>query len=130
MIIFHFFSHLFKRGHFLFYTDFGAPWISCLPDNITVMSGDDCGSVNVTWVEPIASDDGEFSLTSNYAPGDDIPYGVNEIIYTAVDADGNVANASFIITVEGKFVCLFNRSSVRNTLGSWWTRLKQKLEPG
>ena len=28
------------------------------------------------------------------------------------------------------FVCLFNRSSVRNTLGSWWTRLKQKLEPG
>ncbi len=25
------------------------------------------------------------------------------------------------------FVCLFNRSSVRNTLGSWWTRLKQKL---
>ena len=27
------------------------------------------------------------------------------------------------------FVCLFNWSSVRNTLGSWWTRLKQKLEP-
>ncbi len=25
---------------------------------------------------------------------------------------------------------LFNQSSVRNTLGSWWTRLKQMLEPG
>ncbi len=24
------------------------------------------------------------------------------------------------------FVCLFNRSSVRNTLGSWWTKTQAK----
>ena len=66
----------------------------CIPFNET--------SGNVTWPEPFAVDNNstDVDLTSNFQPGDVLPVGDHEIVYTAVDDARNVANASFIISVR------------------------------
>jgi len=77
-----------------------APTFSDVPENIT--SGSDpglCGGA-VSWTAPTASDNcGVASLTSTHPPGSTFDVGTTTVVYTAVDASGNSATASFTVTV-------------------------------
>ena len=61
-------------------------------------------TVTVSWIEPNATDNsGEYTLSSNYKPGDEFAVGETTIVtYTAVDPSGNVASFSFFVTLLGK----------------------------
>ena len=60
----------------------------------------------VFWLAPTADDNiGVTNLTSNYQPMDEFPIGTTQVIYTAVDGAGNMANCTFSAIVMGK--CFF-----------------------
>ncbi len=73
-----------------------------------------------------------FANIENLIPGDFYVITVQSVIHSAKSTPvEEVQNTSKLKGVSVcLFVCLFYWSSVRNTLGSWWTRLKQKLESG
>lgn len=52
---------------------------------------------------PNATDaSGVQSFTPNYEPGSDFPVGTREVIYTATDVHGNMAECRFDVNVIGK----------------------------
>ena len=61
-------------------------------------------TVTVGWVEPRVNDNsGEYTLSSNYKPGDRFPVDKTIMIqYDATDLAGNVASISFFVAVSGK----------------------------
>ena len=59
-----------------------------------------CGEQAVNWPLPIASDNCDFSISSNYQPGDVFPVGTTTVVYTVVDLGGNQVNCSFDITIH------------------------------
>ena len=82
-------------------SDNTAPVFLTVPDNIEVDApASDC-FVPVTWATPTYSDNcTAVTLTSTAQSGDTFgEAGVYTVTYTATDACGNVANASFTITV-------------------------------
>lgn len=83
--------------------DTQAPIIISPPSNVTV--GTDAGQPTavVNWTEPTVSDNApgaSITRTSGPAPGSAFPIGTTTITYTAQDAAGNTATASFDIAVE------------------------------
>ncbi len=78
------------------------PIFSNVPTNVTVDGGDgpNC-DIAYTWVEPTASDncDNAVTITANQTNGSVFPMGVTVVTFTASDACGNVATASFEINV-------------------------------
>jgi len=80
--------------------DESAPIIVACPDNITVNNAPGLCGANVSWTVPSALDDcGVVSFTSTHNPGDFFSVGQHTVIYTAVDASGNVTICQFVITV-------------------------------
>lgn len=80
--------------------DVNSPTITDVPADLVVVAGANCRAV-VSWVPPKATDDSELvSLAADVAPGTAFPLGTQKITYTAVDKAGNVARASFLVTVE------------------------------
>ncbi len=77
------------------------PVIASLPSDIVRLPDQPDGATAVvSWQPPTASDDvGVTSLTSTHQPGDTFSFGTTTVTYTASDADGNVATASFSVTV-------------------------------
>ncbi|MGB0429164.1 MAG: collagen-binding domain-containing protein [Bacteroidia bacterium] len=76
------------------------PTITNVPSNITVTaSSNDC-TPSVTWTTPNSYDNCSVTLTSTHNSGDDFPIGTTTVTYTAVDASGNTATASFNVTVN------------------------------
>ena len=58
---------------------------------------------SATWVAPTVEDNsGVLTLTSSLSPGDEVPIGDTQVVYTATDAAGNSATHTFTITVIGK----------------------------
>ena len=56
----------------------------------------------VTWTQPLVYDNCvERTVTSTYNSGDNIPIGINTVIITATDQQGNSASFEFTVTVEG-----------------------------
>ena len=60
-------------------------------------------TTTVSWDEPNTKDNsGEYTLSSNYKPGDHFPIGETTlIVYFATDPSGNVASLSFFVTLSG-----------------------------
>jgi large repetitive protein len=77
-----------------------APVIANCPSNITVNANASCEAL-VTWTVPTLTDNcSGGTLTSNKTPGSTFPKGPTTVLYTAIDAAGNTATCSFIVTVK------------------------------
>ena len=70
-----------------------------MPAKITKETDTGLATAVVNWVEPNAS--GSQTLTSSHSPGSSFSIGLTSVEYTAVDADGNTATATFIVEIEG-----------------------------
>ena len=83
--------------------DTQSPVISDLPGEIVTVPDSPGGtSAVVSWGPPQASDNvGIASLTSTHQSGDRFPAGTTTVVYTARDAAGNQATASFTVTIGG-----------------------------
>jgi len=83
--------------------DAEAPVLAGVPADIAVPTDPGLVTAVVTWTPPTASDnvDGPVTpvQTAGLAPGSAFPVGVSTITYTAIDAAGNAATASFTVTV-------------------------------
>ncbi|MCH1583502.1 MAG: HYR domain-containing protein, partial [Flavobacteriales bacterium] len=72
-------------------------------------STDACGAI-AEWTEPSAMDNcGLTSLTSSHNSGDVFPVGPTTVTYTATDVNGNIATASFEVTVTDNQDPIFGR---------------------
>ena len=81
-------------------TDTTLPVISNLPANLAVDNSHGLCTGVASWVEPIATDDCQIaSLVADTPPGSSFPLGETTVTYTATDTTGNVATASFTVTV-------------------------------
>ena len=74
----------------------------------------------VVWIEPTVTDNSGYPiLSSNYASGDSMPYGVTTVTYTAADGSGNTVSQSMtatLITLTGMYdICLMH-AEVRQML--------------
>ncbi len=82
--------------------DTEVPTIAC-PDNI--MSGTDIGvcEATVTWDEPTFGDNCPgASISSTASPGDVFELGTTTVTYTVTDAEGNITECHFDISVEDR----------------------------
>lgn len=80
--------------------DRAPPVFSGCPEDIEVDADAGEMSAVVTWAAPTASDNCALaSLTSTHAPGDTFPIGTTTVVYTAVDACGNVSECVFDVVV-------------------------------
>lgn len=76
------------------------PIISAMPADMTLYTPANNCSVAASWVEPTANDDCHLeSFTSSHQPGYVFSVGSTTITYTATDAVGNTAEASFVVTL-------------------------------
>ena len=86
-------------------TESEDPVLSGTPSTQNVNT--DAGSPNATvsWTPPTASDNSgdAVTLTSDHSPGDTFPIGTTTVTYTATDAYGNTATATFNVVVTGKY---------------------------
>ena len=76
-----------------------------LPDDIITNTDPGEPTAVVTWIPPTATDntgDIPLTLTSTYDPGDKFEIGITTVAYVVKDRSGNLAMASFTITVVGK----------------------------
>jgi len=77
-----------------------APSLAGVPSDIAVDADPLLCSATATWTPPTATDDcGSASVSGSHAPGATFPVGVTTVTYTATDAAGNSAPASFTVTV-------------------------------
>lgn len=82
---------------FIYMEDNNGPMIYNCPNNIYVNASQN----PVYWTPPTAVDMcGSVSLTSNYYPGTNFPYGTTTVTYTATDGCGNVSYCHFNVTVH------------------------------
>ncbi len=78
-----------------------APTITNVPTDITLYKKGSHCSTPVTWTAPTYSDDCTLTSSgSNIPNGSDFTGGTTTVIFTAVDVCGNVATASFNVTVD------------------------------
>ena len=55
------------------------------------------------WIAPTFTDNvGVVNSSSNYQPMDNLPIGTTTVVYTAVDAAGNIGNCTFDAMITGK----------------------------
>jgi len=75
------------------------PLLTNVPTDITIAPSDDCTAI-ATWDPPVATDNCSIpTLESNFVSGSTFGEGVTEVVYTATDECGNIATASFIVSV-------------------------------
>jgi hypothetical protein len=80
--------------------DLEAPVIAGMPSNFTTALDVGTCSSTVTWTAPTASDACSLdTLVGSAAPGDSFPVGTTTVTYTATDLSGNVATATFDVTI-------------------------------
>jgi sugar lactone lactonase YvrE len=81
--------------------DTQAPVIANVPANITQTITSGTGE-NVSYTMPTATDavDGAVTVNANIASGSFFPIGTTTVTFTATDARGNTATASFSVTID------------------------------
>ena len=80
--------------------DTEAPVISNIPAPITMTAEPGLCGATVTWAIPQATDNCEVtSFSADQVPNDFYSVGITTVNYTAMDAEGNMAAASFTITI-------------------------------
>jgi hypothetical protein len=96
--------------------DLEAPMIANIPTDLSLPSEPGLCGATVTWMEPMVTDNcGASTLTGTGSPGQVYPVGESTVYYTAIDASGNVAEASFTITVldsQGPEIVLFDPTAI------------------
>lgn len=81
-------------------TDNIMPTFSGFPSNISLVSSPGLCSNVATWTSPTSNDNCSVSsTTSTHNSGDTFPVGVTTVTYTVTDANGNITNQSFTVTV-------------------------------
>jgi hypothetical protein len=80
--------------------DNDAPVISGMPANIVITSNNAGCTGIASWTAPTITDNCTFAFTSTHNSGDAFPIGVTTVSYTAEDGSGNMATASFTVTVS------------------------------
>ncbi|MEM9917484.1 MAG: HYR domain-containing protein [Bacteroidota bacterium] len=81
--------------------DTTPPVANSCPPNVVVSVDEGRCTANVTWDQPIFSDNCTSpTLSSTHPSGFDFPLGSTTVTYTATDASGNTATCSFDVTVS------------------------------
>ncbi len=84
-------------------TDTEAPVLSGVPaDIVAAPTAPDGGTA--TWTPPTATDNVGATLTATHQPGDFFAVGDTVVTYTATDAAGNEATASFTVTITAPII--------------------------
>ena len=82
------------------------PVIASTLTNIRVNTDPGLPSAVVTWDKVTSTDNsGSVTLTSNFQSGDNFPIGTTDVVYTAIDQSDCISTASFVVIVEGNFIC-------------------------
>ena len=77
------------------------PMVTGCPDNIVVPNDPGACSAIVSWEPPTFTDNCEIlNIDSKPNPGSLFPIGTTNVVYEAVDADGNITTCTFTVTVE------------------------------
>ncbi len=80
-------------------TDVLEPQFDSCPRDIVVFS--DQAGVVVDWVEPVFTDNcTASSVTNSHSPGDNFPFGITGVTYSATDDYGNIGNCQFRVDVR------------------------------
>ncbi|XP_033097160.1 mucin-12-like [Anneissia japonica] len=75
-------------------------FIEC-PLNIQQSTDTGSNDAVVSWTEPQATDNsGDPTVTQSHQPGFVFPIGVTSVVYSAVDADSNIATCSFSVQIS------------------------------
>ena len=83
-------------------TDTDAPIFLNCPNDTTIAPNSGC-MASFTWEPPYVMDFcGRLTLDVTHTNGNKFPLGETDVVFTARDACGNVAQCSFTITVEGE----------------------------
>ncbi len=84
------------------FVDDQAPIITALPNDITIESYSGQAYAVVLWEPPTVVDDsGYYTVLLNPISGSRFGIGSTEVMITASDQSGNIATASFFVTIEG-----------------------------
>ena len=98
------------------------PTVEQLPETVHVSTPIDSCSAVVTWPEPVASDCGQVTATSDIANGAELHIGSHIITYTFSDSSGNSTAGSFLVVVsDGEAPTISNMPSYHygNTSPLW-----------
>jgi gliding motility-associated-like protein len=79
--------------------DVTVPVITGCPSDIFAAATSSCNA-EVTWNEPLASDNCSAVMVSGSEPGSIFPIGTTVVTYTATDPSGNKSTCTFNVTVE------------------------------
>ena len=80
------------------------PLFNNTPAHINVNNNAGQASAAVSWSEPTVTDNsGFYTLTVDHQSGTGFDIGSTIVTYKAIDASGNIASFTFIVTVEGMF---------------------------
>ena len=95
--------HVYETFLLICSSDNEPPVITGAPDFITLPTDHGLPFANVTWTEPSTTDNSglQIKLVSSHSPGTLFHIGTSSVTYNATDSSGNMANHTFIITVQG-----------------------------
>ncbi|XP_038072761.1 uncharacterized protein LOC119741140 isoform X2 [Patiria miniata] len=81
--------------------DLEAPTIIGCPADITNITDTGLSNATVYWQEPTFTDNDRVSANeSTHRPGDVFPLGNTTVMYNVIDISGNMANCTFLVTVQ------------------------------
>ena len=76
------------------------PILSQIPADITIAAEPGICAATVTWTEPLASDNcAVATFGSDLSSGHQFPIGTHPVTYSAIDLNGNISEASFLVTI-------------------------------
>ncbi|WP_148230027.1 HYR domain-containing protein [Marivirga tractuosa] len=78
--------------------DNNAPLLVSSPDKQIIAANEHCSGIGA-WEEPVFEDCSNFTISSNFQIGDELPLGISNIEYIATDENGLSTSSSFEVEV-------------------------------